>query len=184
LILVESYPGATDSDTSPALVSGSVVVELSPVAPNELPCGAIGAVMLPALVSGSVVVELSPVAPNELPCGAIGAVMLAALCAAMDWPKKVIRPRATIVTISNIAIFILSIYNRSYKTLVLIVFLMIKLNQVESIAYLFSITLRPGIYVDSETWILFALVLSAYGARQLIFVPSPKECIETKGATI
>ncbi len=45
--------------------------------------------------------------------------MLPALCAAMDWPKNIIRPRATIGTISNIAIFILSIYNRSYKMLVL-----------------------------------------------------------------
>jgi hypothetical protein len=113
----------------PALVSGSVVVELSPVAPNEVPCGEIGVVMLPALVSGSVVVELSPVAPNEVPCGEIGVVMLPALCAAMDWPKNVIRPRATIGTISNIAIFILSIYNRSYKTLVLIVCLIIMPNQ-------------------------------------------------------
>jgi hypothetical protein len=47
--------------------------------------------------------------------------------------------------------------------------------------------LSPGIYVDSETsilFVLFALVLSAYGARPLIFVPSPKEWIDTKGARI
>jgi hypothetical protein len=116
---VEIYPGAIGSVTSPALVSGSVEVALSPVAPNEVPCGAIGVVTLPELVSGSVVVALSPVAPNEVPCGAIGVVTLPELCAAMDWSKFVIRPITTAGRINNIAIFILSIYNRSYKMLVL-----------------------------------------------------------------
>jgi hypothetical protein len=129
---VEIYPGAIDSDTFPELVSGSVVVELSPAAPKEVPCGAIGAVVLPALVAGSVVVELSPSAPKEVPCGAIGAVVLPALCAVMDWPKIVIRPSATIGRI-NIAMFILSIYNRYYKTLVFIIWLVIMLNQGDSI---------------------------------------------------
>jgi hypothetical protein len=92
---------------------------LSPVAPNEVPCGAIGVVTLPELVSGSVVVALSPVAPNEVPCGAIGVVTLPEPCAAVYWSKFVIRPRTTAGRINNIAIFILSIYSRSYKMLVL-----------------------------------------------------------------
>jgi hypothetical protein len=117
--IIESYPGAIGSVTSPALVSGTDMVELSPVPSKEVPCGAIGVVTLPALVSGSDMVELSPVPSKEVPCGAIGVVTLPELCAATDWPKFVIRPRATAGRINNIAIFILSIYNRSYKMLVL-----------------------------------------------------------------
>jgi hypothetical protein len=88
--------------------------------------------MLPALVSGSVVVVLSPVAPNEVPCGAIGVVMLPEPCAAVDWSKLVIRPRTTEDRINNIAIFILSIYNRSYKMLAFTLCLRMETNHSDS----------------------------------------------------
>jgi hypothetical protein len=109
------------------------VVAFSPVAPNEVPCGAIGVVTLPELVSGSGVVAFSPVAPNEVPCGAIGVVTLPEPCAAVDWSKFVVRPRTTAGRINNTAIFILSIYSRPYKMLVLTFYLRTEPNHSDSL---------------------------------------------------